>query len=183
MNELNHLNLQKRLKDRFFRYIAIESQSQEGVNEVPSTPGQWTLARLLMRDLETLGLQGISINEHGVVQAHLPARLHETHKVVPSIGFVCYMDTVDVGLSPEIHPVLICDYHGGDICQIHPRHSHTELFYRRSQFLLNTSSMSNPAFASFSSVVLSTIPPAASVGPSVPSDPTEKTRLPGTFAR
>jgi tripeptide aminopeptidase len=71
MNELNHLNLQKRLKDRFFRYIAIESQSQEGVNEVPSTPGQWTLARLLMRDLETLGLQGISINEHGVVQAHL----------------------------------------------------------------------------------------------------------------
>jgi di/tripeptidase len=37
MNELNHLNLQKRLKDRFFRYIAIESQSQEGVNEVPST--------------------------------------------------------------------------------------------------------------------------------------------------
>ena len=136
MNELNHLNLQKRLKDRFFRYIAIESQSQEGVNEVPSTPGQWTLARLLMRDLETLGLQGISINEHGVVQAHLPARLHETHKVVPSIGFVCYMDTVDVGLSPEIHPVLICDYQGGDICQIHPRHSHTELFYRRSQFPL-----------------------------------------------
>jgi tripeptide aminopeptidase len=79
MNELNHLNLQKRLKDRFFRYIAIESQSQEGVNEVPSTPGQWTLARLLMRDLETLGLQGISINEHGVVQAHLPARLHESY--------------------------------------------------------------------------------------------------------
>ncbi|HHX18849.1 MAG TPA: peptidase T [Clostridiaceae bacterium] len=119
---LRDLNLQKRLKERFFRYVAVESQSREGADEVPSSPGQWTLARLLMCDLEALGLQGIAINEHCVVQAHLPARLHGSRKNVPSIGFVCHLDTVDVGLSPEIKPVLIRNYQGGDICQNREKH-------------------------------------------------------------
>lgn len=117
MNELCNLNLQERLKERFFRYVAIESQSRAGVDAVPSTPGQWTLARLLMEDLEALGMQGISINDHSVVQAHLPARLRESRKEVPAIGFVCHLDTVDAGLSPDVHPVLIRNYQGGDICQ------------------------------------------------------------------
>lgn len=114
---IGSLQLQNRLKERFFRYAAIESQSKDGAGVVPSTEGQWKLARLLMQDLEELGLQGISLSEHGVVIAHLPARLKEGRGSVPAVGWVCHMDTVDVGLSPEIHPLLISNYQGGDICQ------------------------------------------------------------------
>lgn len=115
-------DLQTRLKERFFRYAAIESQSRNGTGKVPSTPGQWTLAERLAEDLKELGLQRIAINEHGVVQAHLPARLRGNLKNVPAIGFVCHLDTVDVGLSPAIFPVIIKNYQGGDICQNREKH-------------------------------------------------------------
>lgn len=31
------------------------------------------------------------------------------------IGWVCHLDTVDVGLSPNINPKIIKSYDGGDI--------------------------------------------------------------------
>ena len=111
-------NLQTRLKERFFRYAAIESQSKEASTEVPSTPGQWDLAKLLMQDLEELGLQDISLNDHCVVTAYLPSNLSgEAKGKVPAVGWVCHMDTVDVGLSPHVHPVFVPNYQGGDVCQ------------------------------------------------------------------
>ncbi|MDO5016421.1 MAG: peptidase T [Eubacteriales bacterium] len=114
---IKELNLQERLIERFFRYAAIETQSKEGVEEVPSTPGQWDLAKLLAEDLKELGLEDISISDHCVVIGHLPARLQKERKNVPTIGWIAHMDTVDVALSPEVHPQLIRNYQGGDVCQ------------------------------------------------------------------
>ena len=111
------MDLKKRLTERFLRYAAVSSQSEAGAGVVPSTPGQRELAELLMRDLEALGLQDISISEHSVVVGRLPARLPEGHAPVPVVGWVAHLDTVNVQLSPEIHPVLVRSYPGGDICQ------------------------------------------------------------------
>ena len=47
------MNMQERLIQRFCRYAAVESQSVRS-QEVPSTPGQWNLARLLAEDLAEL---------------------------------------------------------------------------------------------------------------------------------
>ena len=110
------MNLQERLLTRFVRYAAIPSQSTRSDN-VPSTPGQWDVAKLLMKELEELGVQDITLSEHCVVIGRLPARLPEGHKAVPAVGWVAHMDTVDVALSPEVHPVVIRGYDGTDICQ------------------------------------------------------------------
>ena len=115
--DLKALSLQDRLMARFLRYAAISTQSKAGIEEVPSTPGQWELARLLMKDMEELGVTDITIDEHAVVVGRLPARLPEGHVPVPAVAWVTHMDTVDVGMSPEIHPVVIRNYQGGDICQ------------------------------------------------------------------
>ena len=111
------MNLQQRLLYRFMRYVAIPTQSKPESKEVPSTPGQWDLAHLLMEDLKELDVVDITIDDHAVVVGRLPARLPEGHGPVPVVGWVAHMDTVDVGMSPEIHPQLIQNYQGGDICQ------------------------------------------------------------------
>src|SRR4051812_27178983 len=49
--------------DRFLRYVRINTESREGVAESPSTPGQWDLARLLARELQTLGVQDIHMSD------------------------------------------------------------------------------------------------------------------------
>lgn len=109
--------IKQRLQERFLRYTAINSQSDGSVGTVPSTPGQKRLAELLKEDLSKLGLTELCISEKSVLTGVLPARLPVGFKgTVPKIGFVAHLDTVNVNLSPEIHPHLHENYDGGDIC-------------------------------------------------------------------
>ncbi|OUJ12587.1 peptidase T [Acetobacter sp. DsW_063] len=101
-----------RLLDRFLRYVAIPSQSSAQATVVPSSDGQWTLASLLRDELNELGLKDVHLDEHCVLTAHLPANGPAT---APRIGFCAHLDTVDVGLSPEMHPQIL-RYDGQDIC-------------------------------------------------------------------
>ena len=115
--DVKTLSLQDRLMSRFLRYAAVTTQSKSGTGAIPSTSGQWDLARLLMQDISELGVVDVTIDEHAVVVGRLPARLPEGHCPVPVVGWVTHMDTVDVGMAPEIHPIVIRNYQGGDICQ------------------------------------------------------------------
>ncbi len=70
--------LSRQLTQRFFRYLAITSQSDPKVKTLPSTPGQHDMARELAKELETLGLDDIVIDEFATVtavkKAMFPAR-------------------------------------------------------------------------------------------------------------
>ena len=103
------------LLERFLRYAAVTSQSSTKTGTVPSTPGQRTLAELLARELEELGLVDIEISEFSVLTAKLPGNLPEGKKV-PTVGWVAHLDTVDAGLCADIHPHVVKNYAGGDIC-------------------------------------------------------------------
>lgn len=114
-NSMNR-NIEK-LKNRFYKYVAITSQSDGSQTRIPSTVGQLELGKILAEDLAELGLTDITIDDSGVVYGLLKARLGEGHKPVPKVGWCAHMDTVDVKLSPQIHPILIENYQGGDIIQ------------------------------------------------------------------
>lgn len=47
--------LSRQLTHRFFRYLAITSQSDPKVKTLPSTPGQHDMARELAQELAQLG--------------------------------------------------------------------------------------------------------------------------------
>ena len=47
--------LAERLVARFFRYLAVTSQSDARASVVPSTAGQWDMARLLLGELTAMG--------------------------------------------------------------------------------------------------------------------------------
>lgn len=111
------MQMKDTLQNRFFRYAAIPSQSRNNAEITPSSEGQWQLAKLLKSELETLDLIEITLSKNCVLTAKLPARLPEKFNgELPKIGFVAHLDTVDVNLSPEIHPQVIKNYQGGDIC-------------------------------------------------------------------
>ena len=103
--------MKTQLLERFLRYVAISSQSDASVTTVPSTPGQLTLARLLADELTTLGLCDVHVDAHGILTARCPGNQPDA----PRIGFVAHLDTVDVGLSPDIKPQVVT-FDGSDIC-------------------------------------------------------------------
>jgi tripeptide aminopeptidase len=102
--------LAEQLIERFFRYVSVESQSNAKATTVPSTPGQRRLAETLKAELETLGLSDIHLDEHSVLTARLPGTVAEA----PCIGFVAHLDTVDVGLVPEVRPQRLL-FDGADL--------------------------------------------------------------------
>ena len=99
----------ERLVARFFRYLAVTSQSDAAATVVPSTAGQWDMARLLQGELEAMGLADVHLDEHACLTARLPG----TVAGAPRIGFCAHMDTVDVGLSPHVRPRRVM-FDGGD---------------------------------------------------------------------
>jgi tripeptide aminopeptidase len=105
-----------KLVERFFRYVAIESQSCAMEAVIPSTQGQMELAKLLKEDLAELGLTNIKLTEQGIITAKLPANLPKdfTGEISP-IGFLAHLDTVDVSLSPTIKPHILKQYNGSDV--------------------------------------------------------------------
>lgn len=96
--------------DSFLKYAAIPSQSAAGTNQLPSTPGQLDLAKVLAADLVALGAQKVVCNDNSVVTAFIPA----TKAGVSSIGFVAHLDTVNVGLSDVVKPQIL-KYEGQDL--------------------------------------------------------------------
>lgn len=108
---MNEKIIKEKLVENFLKYVAIPSQSDDKNKEVPSSPGQIELGKVLAEDLKELGLVDRSINEFGVVQARLPKRGNSRK----ALGWVAHLDTVDVGLSDEIHPQIIKSYDGSDI--------------------------------------------------------------------
>lgn len=99
------------LTQRFFRYLAITSQSQAGAATLPSTPGQHEMAKLLAHELRDLGLDDVIIDEYATVTAVKKGNVAGA----PSVGFITHIDTVDVGLSPDIHPQIL-RFTGDDLC-------------------------------------------------------------------
>lgn len=95
--------LASQLTQRFFRYLAISSQSDPRATTLPTTPGQHEMARELADELSRLGLDDIVIDDHATVTAVKRGNVPGA----PRIGFITHIDTVDVGLSPDIHPQIL----------------------------------------------------------------------------
>ena len=103
--------LTRQLTQRFFRYLAITSQSDPRATTLPTTPGQHQMARALADELRQFGLDDIVVDEHATVTAVKKG----TVPGAPRIGFITHIDTVDVGLSPDIHPQIL-RFTGEDLC-------------------------------------------------------------------
>lgn len=104
--------LQKALQARLIRYAKIDTQSNEAYDTTPTTEGQLQLAHLLVDELTQIGMEDVTIDEHGYVMATLPAN---TTKVVPTIGFLAHVDTATDFTGKNVKPQVWQNYDGGNL--------------------------------------------------------------------
>ena len=104
------------LVERFLRYVVIDTQAKEGVEKIPSTPGQRELANVLCQELTELGLLNVRVDDQGYVYATLPASKGLANpSSVPAVGFIAHLDTSDAVAETRIKPYIVESYSGGDI--------------------------------------------------------------------
>jgi len=100
------------LIDRFISYVKIDTQSDENSDQTPSTSKQFNLAKELERELNDIGLSEISLDNNCYLMATLPAN---THKKVPTIGFIAHLDTSPDMSGQNVKPRIVKNYDGNDI--------------------------------------------------------------------
>ncbi|MFP7298497.1 peptidase T [Neobacillus niacini] len=98
--------------NRFTSYVKVDTQSNESNENCPSTPGQLTLANMLVEELKSIGMDEVTIDENGYVMATLPSN---TDKDVPTIGFLAHVDTATDFTGTNVNPQIIENYDGNDI--------------------------------------------------------------------
>ena len=98
---------------RFLEYVKFDTQSCEGSDTFPSTPGQLVLLQHLHDELKALGLIDVSMDRHGYVFATVPAT--SVKPDVPVIGFLAHVDTSPEMSGQGVKAIIHENYNGQDL--------------------------------------------------------------------
>lgn len=101
----------EKILDRFLRYVAIDTQSDENSESQPSAAKEFDLLKLLCKELNDMGVEA-TLDEYGYVMGTLPSNID---KKVPAIGFIAHVDTSPDASGADIKPQIIENYDGSDI--------------------------------------------------------------------
>jgi tripeptide aminopeptidase len=101
------------LKERFLKYVAINTRSDENSESFPSTAVQWDLLNALVEEMKLLGLEDVTIDKYGYAMGTIPAT--KGKEGAPVIGFLAHVDTAPDMSGENVRPHIIECYDGKDI--------------------------------------------------------------------
>ncbi len=99
------------LLDRFCRYVKIETTAVEDAKTYPSSACQLELGKILTEELKALKLDGVSMDENGIVMATVPGNVPGA----PTIALCSHMDTSPEYTAKNVKPIVHRNYDGRDI--------------------------------------------------------------------
>lgn len=99
-------------KERFLRYVTIDTQSDPNSPTCPSTEKQKNLGRLLVEELKAIGVTDAEMDENGYVYGTIPSN---TDKKVPVLCFCSHMDTSPDCSGEGVKPIVHDHYKGQDL--------------------------------------------------------------------
>ena len=105
--------IENSLTARFMRYVRYCTESDRHVEETPSSPGQWELAKALRDELAGFGLADITLTDHCYVIARLPPAAGKEN--APPVGFLAHLDTASDVSGRDVKPRLVSNYNGEKI--------------------------------------------------------------------
>ena len=101
----------KKLQDRFIKYVKIDTESVPDVEQYPSSDKQKDLLRLLLNELQQMGVASRMDEQHGYVYATIPANTEGQF----ALGFIAHVDTSCAVSGKDVKPIITPNYDGGDI--------------------------------------------------------------------
>lgn len=99
------------LLDRFTRYVKVETTAVEDTKDYPSSPGQKDLGRMLVGEMEDLGLCDVSMDKYGIVMGTIPSNVTKA----PTIAWLAHQDTSPDASGKNVKPIIHKKYNGKDI--------------------------------------------------------------------
>jgi tripeptide aminopeptidase len=100
------------IASRFMRYVQIDTQSDPRSGIHPSTQKQKNLSKILVEELQQIGIADAELDEYGYVYATIPSNID---KNVPVICFCSHVDTAPDCSGTNVKPILHKNYNGEDI--------------------------------------------------------------------
>lgn len=101
------------VKDRFLKYVQIDTTADPVSPTFPSSEKQKDLARVLTQELKEIGLTEVEMDEWGYVYATIPS--NSDNNDIPTICFCSHMDTAPDCSGTNVKPILHSNYDGSPI--------------------------------------------------------------------
>lgn len=98
------------IKEKFLRYVAVDTMSDENSKTYPSSKSQLEFGTLLVKELHELGVLNAYQDEYGNIYASI-----DGDDSMPKIGLIAHMDTSPSLQGGNYQPRLINNYQGEDI--------------------------------------------------------------------
>ncbi len=102
----------EKMINRFISYVKIDTESDPNNPAFPSTKKQWNLAKVLVKELQEIGMYDVTLDDNCYIMATLPSNIDYK---VPTIGFVAHIDTSPDFTGANINPQIHENYNGEDI--------------------------------------------------------------------
>lgn len=103
--------MKDKLLERFLRYVKIDTQSVDDVEQFPSSSKQRNLLKMLLDELTAMGVSARMDDKYGYVYATIPANIKGGSK----LGFIAHVDTSPAVSGADVNPIVTVNYNGGDI--------------------------------------------------------------------
>ena len=100
------------VENRFIKYVKVDTTADPNSTTFPSSMIQKDLAKILVKELNEIGVDKVEMDEWGYVFGTIPAN---TTKKVPTICFCAHMDTAPDCSGTNVKPIVHRNYDGNPI--------------------------------------------------------------------
>ena len=102
-----------KVEERFLNYVSYWTTSDENGTKNPTSEREFTLAKVLEKELLDIGLERVFLSDSCYVYGLLPATSGMENK--KAIGLIAHMDTAPDFSGENVKPQIIENYDGEDI--------------------------------------------------------------------
>lgn len=106
-------NYEFTVADRFIHYAKIDTEADPKSTTFPSSMKQKDLAKILVQELQAMGIEDAEMDEWGYVFATIPSNTKKEN--VPTICFCSHMDTAPDCSGKNVKPIVHHKYDGKPI--------------------------------------------------------------------
>ncbi len=101
----------QRILERFLQYVKINTTAVEDSGQYPSSPGQMVIGKLLVEQMQSMGIADASQDKWGIVYGTVPGNVPGA----PVVAFNSHVDTSPETTGNSVSPNVIENFDGNDI--------------------------------------------------------------------